>query len=240
VGEDGPTHHGVFDIAALRHIPSIVLAAPRDGRSFARLLAWAVTWPQPVALRYPREDVPADMPAIEDVPLVPGKAEVLRRGRGVVLFAYGAMVKEALQAAEMRALDAITVVDARFAKPIDAELLAELAEDHETLVTLEDHALAGGFGSAVLETLNAHGIRFERVVRLGIPDRFVTYGARRSLLAELGLGAEQIAATLASLTMPSGRGHAPEGASPPRRRVPRRWVGGLGRLRRPWASPGLE
>jgi 1-deoxy-D-xylulose-5-phosphate synthase len=242
VGEDGPTHHGVFDIAALRHLPSIVLAAPRDGRTLARLLAWAVSWPQPVAIRYPREDAPADIPALADEPLVPGKAEVLQRGSGVALFAYGAMVTRALKAAALRAPDPITVVDARFAKPIDGELLAELAEDHHTLVTLEDHALPGGFGSAVLEALNARGIEFGRVVRLGLPDRFVTYGPRRDLLAELGLSPEGIAATLATLVTPAARGdpYAPEAALQARRRVPRSWIGGLARLRRPWASPGVE
>ncbi len=239
VGEDGPTHHGVFDIAALRHIPSIVLAAPRDARTFARLLEWAVMWPQPVAIRYPREEAPADVPAVRDEPLVPGKAEILRRGSGTVLFAYGAMVKEALKVADLRDPGATTVVDARFAKPIDADLLAELAGDHDTLVTLEDHALAGGFGSAVLETLQARGVEFERVLRLGIPDRFVTYGARRVLLAELGLGAEQIAAALAMRSARDGQS-APEGAPRPRRRIAHPWGGALARLRRPWSSPGVE
>ncbi len=242
VGEDGPTHHGVFDIAALRHIPSIVLAAPRDGRTFRALLAWGSTWPQPVAIRYPREDVPPDIPALGDEPIVPGKAEILRRGRGTALFAYGAMVRAALKAADLRAPDPITVVDARFAKPIDAAMLAALAEDHDTLVTLEDHALAGGFGSGVLEALNTHGIRFERVLRLGIPDRFVTYGPRQALLADIGLGPEQIARTLASLPTlaPSPVRRPEEEAAPERRRASRLWTGGLARLRRPWTHPGAR
>ncbi|HNS00726.1 MAG TPA: 1-deoxy-D-xylulose-5-phosphate synthase [Planctomycetota bacterium] len=241
VGEDGPTHHGVFDIAALRHIPSIVLAAPRDGRTFRALLAWAVTWPQPVAIRYPREEAPPELPALRDEPLAPGKAEVLRRGRGTALFAYGAMVKTALAAADLCAAGPITVVDARFAKPLDTALLAELAEDHDTLVTLEDHALAGGFGSGVLEALNTHGIRFGRVVRLGIPDRFVTYGLRKTLLADLGLGPEQIARVLASLPIPAAPALTRlEAETPPPRRGARLATRGLARLRPPWTRPGAR
>jgi len=146
-GEDGPTHHGVFDIAALRHIPSIVLAAPRDGRTLVRLLEWAVAWPQPVAIRYPREKrrPTCRPPRVAARPRQGG--DPVRRGRRVALFAYGAMVKEAFKAAELRAADAIHGRRCAFRQAIDGEMLAQLAEDHETLVTLEDHALAGGFGA---------------------------------------------------------------------------------------------
>jgi len=131
-----------------------------------------------VVIRYPRDPVCGDVPAPVACPLLPGKAEILRRGRRVALFAYGAMVKEALAAAESLGGEQATVVDARFAKPVDADMLRELAREHELLVTIEDHALAGGFGSAVLETLADEAIQFRQVVRLGIPDRFVRGGPR--------------------------------------------------------------
>lgn len=194
VGEDGPTHHGVFDIALFRHLPGVVLAAPRDGRTMKAMLQWAASWPQPVILRYPKSLVPEAIAPETEVPLVPGRAEVIRRGRKVVLFAYGAMVKESLAAADLLLPDhEVTVVDARFAKPIDEALLVALAEDHDTLITVEEHALAGGFGSAVLEAVSRHRINFSQVSCLGVPDHFVTFASRNKLLADLGLDAQGIA-----------------------------------------------
>ncbi len=192
VGEDGPTHHGVFDIGLLRHLPCIVLAAPRDGDQLRAMLRWALTWPEPVVIRYPKTVAPDPILAEEAAPLQPGRAEIVRRGAGIAVLAYGSMVAEAVQAADMLPAHAVTVVDARFAKPVDTRLLKELAHDHEVLFTVEEHALAGGFGSAVLEELTRESISFAKVVNCGIPDRFIPVGKRHELLAEIGLTASAL------------------------------------------------
>jgi 1-deoxy-D-xylulose-5-phosphate synthase len=200
VGPDGPTHHGVFDIAYLRHLPGITLAAPRDGAELAAMLEAATAGTGVWAIRFPKAEVADALPAGE-APIECGKAEVLREGHDVGIVGYGAMVAPACAAAE-RLADAgveATVVNARFAKPLDCDLLAGLAERLPLLVTVEDHALAGGFGSAVLETLASRGEPVCRVERLGIPDRFIEHGPREALLADLGLTAEGIAARVQSV-----------------------------------------
>ena len=203
VGDDGPTHHGVFDIAYLRCLPNIVLMAPRDEAMLVHMLRTALSHAGPCAVRYPRgEGVGVPLP--QEPMLVPiGTGEILREapdagggdGHRVALLGYGTGVSKALEAAALLELDGIeaTVADARFAKPLDSGLIAQLAAEHELLVTIEEGVLAGGFGSAVWETLNEAGGAQTRILRVGVPDRYVTYGAPALLHEEIGFTAERIA-----------------------------------------------
>ncbi len=197
VGDDGPTHHGVFDIAYMRPLPNIVLMAPRDEAMLVHMLRTALLYDDgPIALRYPRgEALGVPIPTRAD-PIEIGRGEVLREGDGkVAIIGYGTGVAKGLEAADRlgaRGLDA-TVVDARFAKPIDALLMAQLAAEHELLVTIEEGVLAGGFGSAVWETLNEAGLDETRILRVGLPDRYVTHGTPAILHAEVGFTGKRIA-----------------------------------------------
>ncbi len=195
VGDDGPTHHGVFDIAYLRCLPNIVLMAPRDEAMLVHMLRTALTYDAgPVALRYPRgEGVGVPLPQRPQAIEI-GTGEILREGDRVALLGYGTGVGKALAAADILADHGIsvTVADARFAKPIDAGLVAQLAAEHELLVTVEEGVLAGGFGSAVWETLSDAGLS-ARILRVGLPDRYVTHGAPRLLHEEVGFTGERIA-----------------------------------------------
>ena len=195
VGDDGPTHHGVFDIAYLRCLPNIVLMAPRDEAMLVHMLRTALTYDDgPIALRYPRgEAVGVPLPARPQAIEI-GTGEILREGDRVALLGYGTGVDKALAAADILADHGIsvTVADARFAKPIDAGLAAQLAAEHELLVTVEEGVLAGGFGSAVWETLSDAGLN-ARILRVGLPDRYVTHGAPRLLHEEVGFTGERIA-----------------------------------------------
>jgi 1-deoxy-D-xylulose-5-phosphate synthase len=206
VGDDGPTHHGVFDIAYLRCLPNMVLMAPRDEAMLVNMLHTALMYDGgPIALRYPRgEGVGVALPSKPSV-LEIGTGEILREagagsaGTRVALLGYGSGVGKALEAAEILApmgID-VTVADARFAKPIDAGLAAQLAAEHELLVTVEEGVLAGGFGSAVWETLSDAGIA-PRILRVGLPDRYVTHGSPKLLHAEVGFTGERIAERIAA------------------------------------------
>jgi len=204
VGDDGPTHHGVFDIPYLRCLPNMVLMSPRDEAQLRHMLRTALAHEGPVALRYPRgEGVGADCSGPVKT-LEIGRGEVLHEGSRVALIGYGAGVGKALEAAEILGGD-VTVVDARFAKPIDGELMATLAAEHELLVTVEEGVLAGGFGSAVWETLNDAGVRVPQMLRIGIPDRFVAHGKPALLHHEVGFTgraiAERVEAAVAASTL---------------------------------------
>ncbi len=198
VGDDGPTHHGAFDIAYLRCLPNIVLMAPRDEATLVNMLRTALTYDDgPVALRYPRGEA-VGIPLPEEPSVIPvGTGEILREAEGdgarVALLGYGTGVGKALGAADILAEHdvAVTVADARFAKPIDAGLVAQLAAEHELLVTVEEGVLSGGFGSAVWETLSDAGITLP-ILRVGLPDRYVTHGAPKLLHAEVGFTPERI------------------------------------------------
>jgi 1-deoxy-D-xylulose-5-phosphate synthase len=202
VGDDGPTHHGAFDIAYLRCLPNIVLMAPRDEAMLVHMLHTALRYDDgPIALRYPRgEGVGVELPT-EPRALPIGRGEILREagpapaGRRVALIGYGSGVGKALQAADLLAARgiAVTVADARFAKPIDAGLMAQLAAEHNLLVTVEEGVLAGGFGSAVWETLSEAGAATTRILRVGLPDRYVTHGKPALLHEEVGFTGERIA-----------------------------------------------
>ncbi len=203
VGDDGPTHHGAFDISYMRCLPNMILMAPRDEAMLVRMLRTALTYDDgPIALRYPRGaglGVPLPHPPR---PITIGTGEILLEasagpgaGPKVALLGYGSGVGKALGAATLLAADGIaaTVADARFAKPIDAGLAVQLAAEHDLLVTVEEGALAGGFGTAVWETLNEGGGALPRIIRIGLPDRYVTHGEPKLLHEEVGYTSERIA-----------------------------------------------
>ncbi len=201
VGDDGPTHHGIFDLAYLRSMPNMTIMAPRDENELQHMLKTALDYNGgPIAVRYPRGSglgVPLDT-ELQDLPL--GKAQVLQEGRNVSLWAIGSMVHTAWMAADILETQGfkVGVVDMRFAKPLDEELLRRQAKDYGFIVTLEEGILAGGVGSAVLETLNREGLLEQtQVLNFGLPDKFVPQGDKKLLFRDLGLTAPQIAEKIA-------------------------------------------
>ena len=202
VGDDGYTHHGVFDYAYLRSMPEMTIMAPKDENELRHMLKTAVDFDGPVSVRYPRGSG-VGVSITEPMHSLPiGKAEVLREGKDVCLWAIGSMVQSALQAADKLAEQGISagVVNTRFAKPLDEELLLEHAAQYGKIVTLEEGVLQGGVGSAVLETLNAAKMLQKcQVLTLGIPDEFVLHGDKKLLFKDLGLDVETIAVKIAAL-----------------------------------------
>jgi 1-deoxy-D-xylulose-5-phosphate synthase len=196
VGADGPTHQGMYDIAYLRCIPNMVLMAPKDEAELQQMLVTGINYTDgPIAMRYPRGSgygVPLMEEGWEALPI--GKGEILRHGYDVLMVGFGSMVYPALQAAEILSEYGIeaTVVNARFAKPLDIDLIAPLAQQIGRVVTLEEGCLMGGFGSAVAEALQDCGI-FVPVVRIGVPDLLVEHATSEQSKAELGLTSPQIA-----------------------------------------------
>ena len=196
VGDDGPTHHGAFDISYLRCLPNMILMAPRDEAQLTHMVRTAIEHKGPAGVRYPRgAGVGVPVPEwAEPIPI--GTGETLRPGERVALLGYGFGVQVALDAANELAEQGMsaTVADGRFAKPLDTELVNRLAADHELLVTIEDNVLPGGFGSAVLEHLEDAGVTDRaRVVRVGLPDRYVTHGKPALLQEEVGLTGPAVA-----------------------------------------------
>ena len=195
VGDDGPTHHGAFDISYLRCVPNIVLMAPRDEAMLVHMVRTALLYDDgPIALRYPRgEGLGVPLPARPEAIEI-GTGEILREGERVALLGYGSGVAKALEAADILAEHglSVTVADARFAKPIDVGLAAQLAAEHDLLVTVEEGVLAGGFGSAVWESLSDAGLA-PRILRVGLPDRYVTHGSPKLLHEEVGFTGARIA-----------------------------------------------
>jgi 1-deoxy-D-xylulose-5-phosphate synthase len=188
VGADGATHHGAFDFSFLRCIPNLVVMAPSDENECRRMLATGLSLQQPSAVRYPRGTGSGIACEAEARPLAVGKGRILREAHGrrrprVAILAFGAMVQTALEAADI--FDAV-VADMRFVKPLDTELILELANENDLLVTLEDNARLGGAGSAVNEVLVAQHHTVP-VLNLGLPDQFVEHGTREELLAQCGL-----------------------------------------------------
>ena len=211
VGQDGPTHNGVFDLAYLRTFPGFTLCAPRDATDMARMLEMGLRLDGPTAVRYPRGTCPESevIHASERRPMLPGQAEVLAEGERVVIWAYGALVQEALTVVERfrRRGVSLGLVDARFAKPLDEELLARQLSTHRHLITLEEHQRAGGFGAAVLEAASRmplfHSERTARIKILGVPDRFIEHkSSREEQLHEVGLDADSIERTIRNLLQP--------------------------------------
>ncbi|MBN9425980.1 MAG: 1-deoxy-D-xylulose-5-phosphate synthase [Burkholderiales bacterium] len=192
VGADGATHAGAYDFAYLRCVPNMVVLAPSDENECRQMLYTAFRHDGPAAVRYPR-GAGSGAPVLQDLTAIPvGKAELRRQGRRLALLAFGTMVAPALAAGE--ALDA-TVVNMRFVKPIDLALLQELARTHEAFITLEEHAVMGGAGSAVAEALAAEGI-VRPLLQLGLPDRFIDHGDQGQLLKMAGLDAVGIEASV--------------------------------------------
>ena len=191
VGDDGYTHHGVFDYAYLRNLPNMVVMAPKDEQELRVMLKTALDFDGPVSLRYPRGsgvgvDTTLPVDALEELAI--GKAEVLREGKDVSLWAIGSMVENAMETAEKLAEEGISagVVNMRFAKPLDKELLLKQAQEYGKIVTLEEGMLAGGVGSAVLELLNeAKRLDTCKVLNVGIPDEFVVHGTKQQLFKDL-------------------------------------------------------
>ena len=189
-GDDGPTHHGLFDISYLRGIPNIVHMDPKDEDELADMLYTAMQYDGPIAVRYPRGAGPGS--AVKDMPrVIPiGKAELLQHGEQdqVAIFALGNMVPMAKEVAAKLGSEGVSaaVINARFAKPVDAEMIGFYARQADVILTLEDHVLAGGFGSTVLETVSGAGLSTP-VVRIGWPDRFIEHGKPDDLRAKYGI-----------------------------------------------------
>ena len=197
VGEDGKTHQGIFDLSYLGLMPNMIICAPKDGNELQDLLYTALNTEHPMAIRYPRGRG-TDVPLATELHQLPiGKAEIIKQGEDIVIIGIGSTVMPSLEAAEHLALWGIDamVINARFAKPLDAELILDLANHTRKMVTVEENVLSGGFGAAVLELLEKAGVCDVKVKRLGIPDEFVTHGRQdflRSLyhLDALGIAKE--------------------------------------------------
>jgi 1-deoxy-D-xylulose-5-phosphate synthase len=197
VGEDGPTHHGLFDFSFLRNLPNMVVMAPSNENELRKMLVTALNHKGPIALRYPRGiGVGADISLPpEMIPI--GKGRVLAEGNDIVILAIGRSVNDAIGAREILLEKGIhaTVVDSRFVKPIDRNLMVSLAEKMPQIITIEENVIQGGFGSAVLECLNDSGVTGLHLTRMGIPDTFVEHGAQDLLRSKYGIDAQSIADT---------------------------------------------
>ncbi|UCH19461.1 MAG: 1-deoxy-D-xylulose-5-phosphate synthase [Deltaproteobacteria bacterium] len=194
VGDDGPTHHGLFDFSYLRSLPNMVVMAPKDENELRRMLLTALNHNGPIAFRYPR-GTGAGVKIEQNIrPLPIGKAEILTSGEDILILAIGRTVGDALIAREILGEQNIssTVVNCRFVKPIDAELIASLASEIHHVITVEENVRHGGFGSAVLECLNDQGIYNVYLERLGIPDTFVEHGPQSLLRKKYGIDANAI------------------------------------------------
>ncbi|HEX3370487.1 MAG TPA: 1-deoxy-D-xylulose-5-phosphate synthase [Candidatus Cybelea sp.] len=202
VGDDGPTHMGLYDIAYLRTLPNFTLMAPRNEAELLPMLEHALTLNGPAGIRYPRGSTSGrhDAPL---APLIHGKAEVLRRGRKVAILAYGTAVDIALDAATLLGTGSesspVTIVNARFAKPLDEALLLDLERDHSHVITLEEHSLAGGFGTAVAEFVSDRGLNL-RVERMGVPNVLVQHDSQDKQRALFGLTGEALAARVRQIS----------------------------------------
>lgn len=206
VGEDGPTHHGVFDLSFLRQMPNLVVMSPKDEAELRHMLYTASKLTGPVAIRYPRGSglgVPLTGP-LTQVPI--GKAEEVIKADDVVFIAIGTMVDTCINASrilEQRGIKA-GVVNARFVKPLDETLIRTLARDVRLIVTVEDNILAGGFGSAVLEYINNQSMQWVKLLRLGLPDKFIEHGKRSELLRQYSLDSEGVAESVLSFVQKFG------------------------------------
>ena len=198
VGEDGPTHHGVFDMAYLRHIPNLIIMAPRDGLELEKMFEYAVGLDKAVAIRYPKGSSESHLSGSSFHEIELGKSELLRDGRDIAIFAIGSMVSVAIKTADLlsaRGIEA-TVINARFLKPLDKETIEDITKRVKKLVTLEEGVLTGGFGSAILEFLETEKIKDVKIIRIGLPDHFIAHGKREELFKEYHLTADEICETL--------------------------------------------
>jgi 1-deoxy-D-xylulose-5-phosphate synthase len=206
VGEDGSTHHGVFDLAYLRSLPNMVVMAPKDENELCGMLATAIVHDGPIAFRYPRGTGTGVQLDKNVVPLPIGKGEILREGKDLLILAIGRTVPEAMLAHSSLIEQGIstTVVNCRFIKPIDADLICTLAGEIPRIITVEENVRQGGFGSAVLECLSDEGLPFH-LERIGVPDTFVEHGPLNVLRAKYGIDAQGIVETAIKLMDSSGR-----------------------------------
>ena len=190
-GDDGPTHHGLFDISYLRSVPNLIHMVPRDEDELQDMMYTAMLHNGPSAIRYPRGTGPGMPLKAQPIVLEIGKAEVMQDGDDIAIFGLGAMLPEAMRLAAMLAREGVSVavINPRFAKPIDTECVELHGKRCGLLITMEDHVLAGGFGSAVLETANAVGLSTP-IIRVGWPDEFIEHGKPEALRAKYGLTAE--------------------------------------------------
>jgi len=198
VGEDGPTHHGVFDIAYLRHVPNMVVMAPKDENELQHMIKTAVEHPGPTAVRYPR-GTGCGVPMDQELKTLPvGKAELIKDGNEAVIIAIGNMVCPSIEAAKKLAEEgiAVAVVNARFVKPLDTEMIIAFAKKTGRVITVEEHVLEGGFGSAVLECLDTNSVSGIKTHRIGLPDAYIEHGAQAVLRKKYGLDAEGIYASV--------------------------------------------
>jgi 1-deoxy-D-xylulose-5-phosphate synthase len=195
VGEDGKTHQGTFDLSYLGLMPNMIVCAPKDGNELQNLLYTAIDTEHPMAIRYPRGHA-VDIHLSNELHHLPiGKAEVLKQGEDVIIIGIGSTVMPSLEAAEHLALHGVdaAVINARFAKPLDTELILDVADRVKKMVIVEENVLSGGFGSAVLEMLETAAASAVKVKRLGIPDEFVTHGKQDLLRSLYHLDAPGIA-----------------------------------------------
>lgn len=201
VGEDGPTHHGAFDLSYLRHIPGMVLCSPRDTNELKNLLLTALTHNGPVAIRYPRGGGPSPFESAPPQVLSIGRGEQLIEGEDAAIIAVGSMVHPSVIAATLLADEGIsaTVINARFVKPLDEDLILNVLKEGIPTVVVEENTVVGGFGSAVLELAAMHGCYLNRIRCLGIPDTFIEHGSIDKLRYKLGLTATGIAQAVREL-----------------------------------------
>jgi 1-deoxy-D-xylulose-5-phosphate synthase len=208
VGPDGPTHHGVFDLAYLRPFPNLVVMAPGDELDTAAMVGFALGHAGPCTIRYPK--AAAETIDRQETPVQLGRAELMRPGRDGMLVACGTLLAACLKAAEELAGEGLEVgvINARFVKPLDTETILRAVRECPFVITVEEGVLMGGFGSAVLEAAADAGLSTGNIRRLGIPDRFIEHGGREGLLADLGLDPRGIAQTCRGLaaerTAPQG------------------------------------
>ncbi|HCS21510.1 MAG TPA: 1-deoxy-D-xylulose-5-phosphate synthase, partial [Bacteroidetes bacterium] len=201
VGEDGPTHHGAFDIAFLRCLPEMVVAAPLNEQELRDMMYTASLYNDgPISIRYPRGtgEMPDWRHTMKQLEI--GKGQIIQQGKGTAILSFGALGNEAIKACRELKTEGIipTHADLRFVKPLDEALVLHLADTHGTLITLEDGCIPGGFGSAVLECLSDHG-KTNRVIRIGIPDQFIEQGSQQELYKLCGMDAESLVSLIRNL-----------------------------------------
>ncbi len=198
VGQDGPTHHGVFDMAYMRSVPDFIVMAPKDGDELEHMLEKALEWKKPVAIRYPRDEARQLVGASSCEPLEIGRAEHLRQGKDLILLAVGSMVNIALETAELLSRKGVEtqVINARFIKPLDSRMLEEIAHSGKKIFILEEGVVNGGFGSAVLEFFERENLKDVQARCFGLPDEFIEHGAREELLRKYHLTPDELASVL--------------------------------------------
>jgi 1-deoxy-D-xylulose-5-phosphate synthase len=194
VGDDGASHHGVFDISYLRHLPRMIVIAPKDGCELAYMFKWALKQKEPVAIRYPRGNIPELNLNIQTAEIQVGKPEMLTKGEDVLIVAYGGMVENALEVVRELENEGIKIglMNLRFVKPLCPETFNEMCSGYDTIITLEDHAIQGGAGSAILEIINENDLQLGKLIRLGIPDKFIKYASVKQQYEEIGLDKDSL------------------------------------------------